>query len=250
MTPDQFLKNQELKPQDINISNALIESFVSKSNLIALKVLFYLSYDDTVALPDSKIISLKINMKEMCKKIDIDQRTLKRSFKVMQETSITFVKEDEYVQDISILPSIKYLTGTTMVEIDIYKKVLDLVKNVKKQYTPIDIKELMKLKSKHSVRMVQLLNYIEGFKDKDGHPIPKRKTYNLTQLNGMFGTNYKNLFDFKRKVLDKAKTELDSVGALTFLATVAYDPVLPPRGRPKGKGIVIDLLKNTQPTLF
>ena len=245
MTPDKFLEKQAFKKQDINISNALIESFVSKSNLIALKVLFYLSYDDSVTLPNSKLIHLKIDMKDMCKKIEIDQRTLKRSFKVMQETSITFVKEEEYVQDIVILPSIKYLTGTTMVEIDIYRKVLELVKNVKKKYTPIDIKELMKLKSKHSVRMVQLLNYIEGFKDKNGDDIPKRKTYNLIQLNGMFGTNYKNLFDFKRKVLDKAKAELDHVGALTFLATIAYDPVLPPRGRPKGKGITIDLIKNT-----
>jgi len=245
MTPDQFLKKQALKTQDINISNALIESFVSKSNLIALKVLFYLSYDDSVRLPDSNLITFKIDMKQMCKKINIDQRTLKRSFKVMQETSITFVKEEEYVQDMVILPSIKYMTGTTIIQIDIYRKVLELVKNVKKQYTPIDIKELMKLKSKHSVRMVQLLNYINGFKDKNGKDIPKRKTYNLVQLNGMFGTNYKNLFDFKRKILDRAKTELDNVGAFTFVATVAYDPVLPPRGRPKSQGIVIDLLKNT-----
>lgn len=244
MTPSDYKKKQKLKGQDINISNSLIESFVSQSNLMALKVLFYLSYDDSVVLPDAELLTLRLDTKDMCNKIEVDARTLKRSFKIMQKTTVTFVKEDEYVEDVVVIPSIKYITGTTKIEVKIFKKVFDLVRDVEKKFTPIDIKNLMKLRSKHSVRMIQLLYYINTF----GANVPKRKSYNLEQVNGMWGTNYKTLFDFKRKVLDKVKTELDCESSLSFEAQIKFESV--PRGRPKSVGIVFDLIKNTQPKLF
>jgi len=48
-----------------------------------------------------------------------------------------------------------------------------MIVDVKKNYTPMNIKELMKLKKAHSVRILALLNKLD--KDKNENPIPKRK---------------------------------------------------------------------------
>jgi plasmid replication initiation protein len=248
MTPTQFKKNQNMKKElnIVNISNSLIESFVSKSNLGALKVLFYLSYDSSVKMPNSRVITLKIDSKKLCETCDIDMRTFKRNIQKMQETTITFIKDNEFEQHITVLPSVTYEVGTSIVEIDIYKKVLELVKEVKSKFTVIDITNLMRLKSKHSVKMIQLLSYINGF----GENVGKRKTYDLEELNGMFSTNYKNVYEFERKILKPTKEELDSNSKLTFTYRVKFEEAT--KGRPKAKGVIIDLVKtnSVQQQLF
>lgn len=238
MTPTQYKNKHKIKKDSnmVNISNALIESFVSKSNLGALKVLFYLSYDSSVKLPNTQYITFSIDSKKLCEVCEIDLRTLKRNIKKMQETTITFVKNDELEQSINILPSVTYILGTSKIEIDMHKKVLDLIKEVKNKFTVIEIDNLMRLRSKHSVKMIQLLSYIKGF----GENVSKRKTYNLEELNGMFGTNYKNVYEFERKILKPTKEELDSNSRLTFNYTVKFGEAT--KGRPKAIGVIIDLI--------
>ena len=248
MTPTEFKKRENMKKElsIVNISNSLIESFVSKSNLGALKVLFYLSFDNSVKMPNSRVITLKIDSKKLCETCNIDIRTLKRNIKKMQETTITFVKENEYEQHINVLPSVKYMIGTSTIEIDMYKKVLELVREVKNKFTVIDIENLMRLKSKHSVKMIQLLSYMNGFSEN----VAKRKTYELEELNGMFSTNYKNVYEFERKILKPTKEELDSNSKLTFTYRVKFEEAS--KGRPKAKGVTIDLVNtnSVQQKLF
>lgn len=240
MTPVEFKKRENLEKElsIVNISNSLIESFVSKSNLGALKVLFYLSYDDSLKMPNSRVVTLKIDSKKLCETCEIDMRTFKRNIQKMQETTITFIKDNKYEQHITVLPSVSYEIGTSVVEIDIYRKVLELVREVKSKFTVIDITNLMRLKSKHSVKMVQLLSYINGFSEN----VAKRKNYDLEELNGMFSTNYKNVYEFERKILKPTKEELDSNSKLTFTYRVKFEEAT--KGRPKAKGILLDLVRS------
>ena len=108
----------------------------------------------------------------------------------------------------------------------------------------------MQLESKHSVRMVQLLEYIRGFSSTDTVAetdkkvsIPKRKRYLLEDLNGMFGVNYKGFYEFERKILKPVKEELDDKSDLSFLYQIEEEHTSR-QGRPRAIAITIDLVDN------
>jgi plasmid replication initiation protein len=89
--------------------------------------------------------------------------------------------------------------------------------------------------------MIQLLEMIQGF----SIGVAKRKYYSLEELNGLFGTNYKKLYEFERKILKNTQKELNEVSNLTFTyakKTDKEDLGIP--GRPKVIGLYIELLDN------
>jgi plasmid replication initiation protein len=160
----------------------------------------------------------------------------------MQETSITFVEQNVFEEHIAILPYFKFSYGGK-IEVKIFSKILNLIREVTNRFTIIDVKNLMNLKSKHSVRMILLLEMISGFSEN----VAKRKHYSLAELNGMFGTNYPRLKEFERKILMPVQKELNEKSKLSFIYEVEFDKEdISSRGRPKAVGIVLDLIKKEQ----
>jgi plasmid replication initiation protein len=245
MTPDEFLrrkKEENNNPKNVaKISNALVEAFVQKNNLGALKIMFYIARSNITIEEDNKITSMLIDSKNICKYCNIYIKTLKRNMNQLQESSLTFVKDEKYEQHIVVIPFIEFSYGGK-IKIDMYKKILKLIKEVEKRFTVIDVQNLMQLKSKHSIRMIQLLEMINGFDEY----VAKRKHYSFVQLNGMFGTNYKTMYEFERKILIPVQKELNDKSKLTFVYTIKFDKddITAP-GRPKAVGITIDLVDNT-----
>lgn len=243
MTPTEFKKRQALKENKniTNVSNSLVESFVSKNNVVALKILFYIS-KGKLEPRETELINFKIDSKKLCDYCNIDIKTLRRNLKQMTETSLTFVQENEYVEYISVIPKIKVIYGG-YIEFSMFYKVLKLIQEVENKFTVIDLQNLMKLKSKHSVKMIQLLEMIQGFSEN----VAKRKYYSLEELNGLFGTNYKKLYEFERRVLKNTKEELDQVSSLTFTYSKKMDKEdIGTAGRPKAVGLYIELIDNKQ----
>lgn len=232
------------KIRDIaKISNTLIEAFVKQNNLVALKTLFYIARAD-VKVPDFRLVTIDIDTESLCKYCNIELTTLKRNIKQMTETSINIIdeKSESYI---TVIPKAKFITGTNKLEIDMYKEILELVWQVEKRFTVIDVKGLMNLNSKHSVRMIQLLEMISGFDN------AKRKHYDLEELNLMFGTKYSKIAEFERKILIPVKAELDTNSKLSFIYTVVFKINPKGKGRPVADKVTIDLIQNTpQPTLF
>lgn len=244
MLPSEFKKNEQKETSRTiaKISNSLINSFVKKNNLVTLKILFYLASKDLTIKDQDELQHFKLNAKELLSFCNIDLRTLKTNIKSMQKTVMTFISENEgvarYEENITLIPYSKYdYKGT--IEIKIFPKILQLVIDVKNKFTVIDLSNLMNLKSKHSVRMIQLLEYINGFSS----AAAKRKTYTLEDLNSMFGTNYSRFKDLERKVLIPVMEELNEFSALTFLYSFNFDK-LEGSGRPKIVSVTIDLVSN------
>lgn len=240
MTPSEArrLKN---KPQDKNnlakISNSLIEAFVSKNNLGALKILFYIA-KGKIEIDDREIREILIDTNSACEYCKIDIKTLKRNLKQMSETSISFVDtKNDVTEYITVIPYIKITSKK--IELKMFSSILKLIADTKNKFTIIDVENLMQLRSKHSVRMIQLLEMFKGF----GENIPKRKRYLLEDLNGMFGTDYKNIYEFERKILKPTKEELDDKSDLTFTYESIYEDSIK-QGRPSAIGIIIDLIDN------
>lgn len=235
---------QKKEPQQLcKIDNQLIESFVKKGNLPALKILFYIASTNIEITGD--YMKFNLNTKNICETCNIDLKTLKRNVKQMSETSISIIdeKSESYI---NVLPYIKFgYDGKATLEMR--RDILELIKATKNQFIIIDASKIMKLGSKHSVRMLILLEYIKGF---DEH-VAKRKHYDLEEMNLMFGTKYKRIKQFEAEILVPVKEELDATSRLSFVYEVHKDKTTATVGRAKALGVIIDLVQNTpQGTLF
>lgn len=235
-------------PQKYNtakVSNQLVEAFVKQNNLVAMKILFYIARAE-FTVPNTEIVKIPIRTNELIEYCNIDRQTLQRYVKRMVETSIS-IKDDKKTSYMSVIPKASFVAGTDLLEVQVFQDVLKLIWEVKNRFTIIDTKQLMKFKSKHSVRMIQILEMIAGFSP----GVAKRKTYTLEELNLTFGTNYSRFAEIERKILKEVKEELDENSKLSFVYQIRYEKNPSGRGRPVADSVVIDLVSNVpQGSLF
>ncbi len=233
------------------ISNSFIENAISKSNLSALKTIYYLStilQDFDLSNYDyDELIELKIDLREMLKFTELTADTVMKATKQMQETSITFFDEKNELQmGINLLPLYEIIYGKKQIKIKIFAKIAELIINVQKNYTPLNIKDLMAVKNKHSLRLLALLCSIVQDKEQKEKP----KLMNLEELNLFFGTKYRNWNEIERKILEPVKEELDQNSKISFTYEPNYENL--GRGRPSFKDVTLSVKvrKNYTPKLF
>jgi plasmid replication initiation protein len=255
MTPREFKKmklkkieNRKLNPYQ-KISNTFIESTVNKNAIGAFKIIFYLAtiLEKKDINLGNKLCKVKIDLREALKYTGLTTKDIRNNLKVMQETSISFINEQEEEElMINLLPVIKFQWGKKSIDIEIFSKIARLIVDVKNNYTFINTKELMQLKNKHSLRLLPALNLMANY----GENIPKRRHYELEDLNDLFGTKYKRLIDIERYILKPVKKELDNAAKLSFMYEVNFDNF--GKGRPKAVNITIDIVVKSkyQPKLF
>lgn len=255
MTPREFKKQQlaKIKERKIQphqkISNDFIDNTISKNNLICLKILFYLASilnkDDLLSIDDKNLVTFTINTKQMLEYINSTIKDIRKNLKTMQETSISFVDEkQDIVEGMNLLPYFQIYYGRNKTEIKLFKRIADMIVGVTKNYTFLNTKLLMDIKSKHTLRIAPLLYEINQYSEKVG----KRKRMDLDALNDFFGTNYKRIIDIENYILKPVKKELDLISKLTFVYQVNTD-TLGQAGRPRAISITLDLIDN-QNNLF
>ncbi|HIP29877.1 MAG TPA: RepB family plasmid replication initiator protein [Sulfurospirillum arcachonense] len=231
------------------ISNTFIESAIQKNNASAIKTIYYLAsaietIGDLKTIEPTNLISIKFDTREMLKYTGMKLPEVKRNLKAMQQTSITFIDESENIEEgINLLPYYRFIYGKHTVEVKVFAKIGQLIVDVKRNYSMINTKALMKFKFKHTLKMFPLLFRIANFSE----DVAKRKTYELDELNAFFGTNYKKFYEIQRKILEPVKEELDSHSKLSFIYETNYDYF--DAGRPKAVSITIDVIENA-PRLF
>jgi len=233
---------QKSKPLQ-KISNNFISNTIASSNANAVKTIYYLAtiierFDQLEEQADKRLLDITIDTREMLKYTEITLPEIRRNLKAMQETSITFINEKEGIEEgINLLPLYKFVYGKHQVKISIFAQIAKMIVDVKKNYTFLNTKEIMKLKSKHSLRLLPLLNTIAGYDEEVG----KRKRMTLEELNEFFGTKYKRLLEMERKILIPVKEELDINSKLSFTYDFNFESL--GRGRPRIKEVVIDVIK-------
>ncbi len=231
------------------ISNTFIESAIQKNNASAIKTIYYLAtaieeVENLKELDPIKLLSIKFDTREMLKYTEMTLPEVKRNIKAMQQTSVTFFNSEEDIEEgINLLPYYKFVYGKHTIEVKIFVKIAQLILDFKRGYSMINTKVLMQFKSKHTLKMLPLLERIKQYSDEAG----KRKVMSLAELNMFFGTNYKKFNDIERKILKPIKEELDTHSKLSFIYETNYDYF--DAGRPKAISITIDIIEN-QPRLF
>lgn len=224
MMPSEFFKKKEEELEDHKsraypkISNSFIENVIASSNENALKIVWYLSMaiksSDINAFQDNNVRCYTIIEKDIIKETGLDARTILKYLKTMQKTTITFIDEKEkYEEYIQLIPRVKNNHDGT-INYDIYdivaKLIMDVADNTSGTY--VDVRRLLKLKNKHSIRLLPLL---EKILNNNGNAL-KQKTVNLEYLNSLFGTRYKRYSQLIKFVLESVQEELDNNSSLSF----------------------------------
>lgn len=222
------------------ISNNILESYVKNSNLVALKILIYISKnkfepEQILTLVDDTLYKIRIDTKKMLEYTQMSYKNLERNLKKMTEKSIE-IPFDTKKKYVNILPWVE-INKSGYIEIQIFGIIIKLT-HALKNYSTIDVRILAILKSSHSIKMLMILERINNFSDNT----PKRKKYTIEELNGLFATNYKTYTEFARRVLEPAKQELDKKSDKTFLYELKKDKLERNVGRARVVGIVIDLV--------
>ncbi len=237
-------KAKRAKSNIVKVKNDLVEAFIRQNNLTALKMIFYIAYD-CEKIPDGDIVKIKMGTKEMCEYCNVSKKTLIRNLEQMQKTSISW-SDEKSKSFVSVLPKC-HIEYDGKIEVTMFREVIQMIVDVKSKYTSVNAEQLMMLKSKHSARMILLLEMIKGFDPE----IPKLKRYDLDELNALFGTNYKRMGQFEQEVLKKAKEDLDANAKISFEYEINYDKDADTVGRAKAVGATIYLRDNNpQPKLF
>lgn len=250
MMPTDLIRFQEQEKKEqlkelkyVRISNSLLECFVYKKNIIAIKIILFLSMrSNSIKKSKTDLTVLNFSINDLVKTIKIDKKTVLRNLVKIQETSITFVN---YVngklssqEHISIIPYLNLTVGKDIIEIKVFNQILDLIKDVENRFTIINASNLIQLKNVNTIKMLGLLKIIDGYSKE----VARKKSYTLLELNSLFGVNYKNFYEFERKILKPVKEEIDQESKLTFFYDYNYEQV--GRGRPSIKEIVIYLKNN------
>ena len=171
----------------------------------------------------------------MLKLTNLDRKTIRNNLDKLQDTKITFV-ENENIHSYVLIPRYHIQYNKNQVEVDIYVKIAKLILQVKNNYSFVNVRDILNLKHKHSIRMLGLLYYMNNFSKN----VTKRQILTLNDLNAFFDTNYKTFGELERKVLKPIKEELDNNSNLTFVYEKNFIPK--GRGRPRFKNITIDLI--------
>ena len=225
------------------ISNNFINNTIASANGSAIKTIYYLAsilekYEQLEKQSDRRLLDITIDTREMLKYTEMTLPKIRRNLKAMQQTSITFIDENENIEEgVNLLPLYKFVYGKHQIKISLFVQIAKMIINVKKNYTFINTKELMQLKSKHSLRLLPLLNTIAGY-DKE---VGKRKRMTLEELNEFFGTKHRSLYDLEKKILTPVKAELDNHTKLSFVYDINFESL--GRGRPRAKDITINVVK-------
>lgn len=223
------------------VRNELLEAFLTEGNLTALKILFYIA---KARILDTKepILTMHIDLKKLNSYTETTPETIRRNLKSLTKTTLTFQGLDdnkEYVTYISALPRVKIIPGKNLVEVDIYREVLELVAKVEKNFSVVHVDLLLNQKSIHAFRMLMLLERINNYSDH----VAKRKTIELDELNAMFGTKYKRVGEFASNILAKARDDIAQTPSnLNFDYQINY--VSSGKGRPRAVSVTIDLIDN------
>ena len=228
-------------PETIEMANNLIQAFIKKNNIVALKLAIILSgARKRIRYVDNKVT---FEVKELCSLMNIDKPTLKRNLKYALETKFTFVTKDKRVGETVPIHTYIFDRKSINVEIEISSLAKEIFTELQKgSYSfakDIDPINLLSLKHKHSIRMAllleQILNYSENFN--------KITKLTLEELNGYFGVNYRNYYDFEKKILIPVKEELDSNSKMTFEYTFIDEKIK--KGRPKITSVEIKVKTRT-----
>ncbi len=208
----------KIKSRNVVKHNNLIESSYSLKSVHQKIILILVS---TINQNDSSFHEVSIPVSEMLKLLGLsknDYQFLKRITKELNSQVVEYVEHingDEMLTQAPWMSYAKYSNGCVTLKLNDHIK--PYVLNLTANFTSYKLKFTLQFKSKYSIRIYELISqYLK---------IGKR-IVDINKLKEMVGVPEKSLkrwVDFKRYVLDHAKSELDEKSDISFTYNAIKD---------------------------
>lgn len=135
---------------------------------------------------------------------------LKQEVKILSKKSIEIPRENK--KDFlytSLFSSLEYKSRSGILEVSFDPKLKPYLLQVKGNFTTYALKYVIQMKSPYSIRMYELLKQYATF---------GRRKFKIDFLRKVFSLEdkYPDFYDFKRRVLEKAKKDCEKYSDLTF----------------------------------
>lgn len=239
------LNNDELIQLNPTLSNN--KAFVSNELLTALfhrggtftalqLLIFIASRDEANTQKIGEYYKIRFNLDEFQSIHGTNPITLYKHLDHIQKTIITFYGSDGEWQDkISLIARQTKITRK-IIEVDMHQKIYTMIKQKEGNFSVLNALDFRNKVSYNTIRVLFLINLINN-------QTIKRKFYALDELNFMFDTSYKKIYDFEKGILRKAQIELDENNSyLTYKILKKDDTQDIKKGRPKTVGIYIEVI--------
>lgn len=151
---------------------------------------------------DFEVIRVKIS-----ELIDLLDTTEKRytEFKLIAENLISktlIIKKENSELITSWLSSMEYLENEGIIELEFSKKLIPYLLQLKERFTRYELKNILNLKNKHSIRIYELMKQYENIGKRE---FELEEFKNLLMLEGQ----YERIYDLDRFVLNVALDEIN-----------------------------------------
>lgn len=198
-----------IKNYVVTKSNSLIEAHYELTLTEQKIILFFVS---KIRLDDKDFHRYTISVDEFCKLIgykgrprytELSEITKKLLSRVLE------IKVGNKLRQFQWVSFVEYNTGEGSITLEFHEKLKPFLLKLKKEFTSYKLKNVMELNSIYSIRLYEILKKWQSLKKIE---IP------LTDLRKMVGaTNkYKEYSNFKKKVLNVAKKELQEKTDISF----------------------------------
>ncbi len=221
----------------VEVHNNLIEAqykFSKEQQLILLQVAKTLQERDIYS-NKMQDVTVKYSARELADKIGVvDLRHLRGVVKSLQRCIMSFKNfEENWEMDVNIFSRGQYFAGGE-IEIRLDEYMIQFFKELNDNFTKLNIKEMVRLKSKYSIRIYELARKLQFIKK----PHKKEIVYTIEEFQKMVGSNYKTWQDLERKVLIPAKKEINSSTHIY----IDYEPIKKyKKGQTKGRKGVLEV---------
>jgi len=211
--------------------------FHKKSTTTAIQLIMYIaSRDESNTEKKGEYYHIRLDIQDFIIKHNVKRLTILNHLKKIQETVITFYNNDkkELKTMIPIISKAKELTRG-IIRVDMNDEIYKMIKS-NKNFSVLSASNYQKKLSFNALRVLMLIGLIN-------EQTIKRKKYNLEELNFLFDTKYKSLYEIDRQIFSKAKKELDSNSNISF-NFVKNETLKIAKGRPRIQDIRIEVLNN------
>jgi plasmid replication initiation protein len=202
---DRVEENLKFNNELVIQHNNLVESRY-RLNLQEKRLMLFLM--SRIKPDDDSFKNIEISIQELANIMELDSKNIYRDMAKVTKSMVGRVLSIRNLDENSLLhipwvASAKYLYGKGIIKFRISEELAPYLLKIKNQFTVIRLSDLMRFKSIYSLRIYELLKQYE--------PIGCRKI-DLGQLRlscGIPENRLKLVTDFRRKVLDIAKREIN-----------------------------------------
>ena len=207
-----YLEMNDIKENNLVVkSNHLVEA---SYRLTTQEQRIVLVMASMVKPEDEDFQRYRINVKDFNKLIGVKNESYEETKEITKKLleRVLIIKDLLSNSELQIgwLASAQYFHGKGYVELEFSPKLKPYLLELKERFTKYQLKNVLSLKSSYSIRIYELLKQYERIGE---------RYFNLDEIKntiGVQGDKYKLYGDFKRKILNKALSELKGRTDIVF----------------------------------